>query len=52
MEANNINHEQTATKEQSDLGPFCLQHRLLMNISRQAEETTKVVTGELRVIFF
>ena len=29
MEANNTNPDQTAPKEQSDLGPYCLQYRLL-----------------------
>ena len=28
MEANNMNPDQTAPKEQSDLGPYCLQNRL------------------------
>ena len=33
MEANNMNLDQTA-REQSDLGPYCLQYRLPENISR------------------
>ena len=37
--------------EQSVLGPNCLQYRLLENISRRAEQTTKVVTGGKRVKF-
>ena len=38
-------------REQSNLGPYCLQYRLLKNISRQEEQITKVVTGGLRVKF-
>ena len=34
--------------ELHDLGPYCLQYRLPNNISRQEEQTTKVVTGETR----
>ena len=30
-----MNPDQTAPKEQSDLGPYCLQYRLLKNISRR-----------------
>ena len=38
--------DQTApTREQSDLGPYCLQDKLPKCISRQKEQTTKVVTG-------
>ena len=29
MEANNMDPDQTALKEQSHLGPFCLQYRLV-----------------------
>ena len=38
-------------KEQSDLGPYCLQYRLSknFNISRQEKQTTKVMPG-LRLI--
>ena len=34
MEANNMNPDQTAPKEQSDLGPYCLQYiyRLYLRI--------------------
>ena len=39
METNNLNPDQTA-REQSDLGPQCLQFRLPKNISRQGEQTT------------
>ena len=49
MEANNMDPGQTAPWEQSDLGPYCLQYRLLKSISRQEEQTTKVVTDGLRV---
>ena len=45
MEENNINPDQTAPKEQSDLGPYCLQYRLPKNISRRLEQKTKVMTG-------
>ena len=31
--------------ELSDLGPYCLQYRLLKNISSYEEQTTIVVTG-------
>ena len=30
--------------EQSDLGPWCLQHRLPKNLSRRDEQPTKIVT--------
>ena len=39
-EATSMNPDQTAHKEQSDLGPYCLQYRLPMNISRQKEQWT------------
>ena len=45
MEANAMDPDQTAPMEQSDRGPFCLQYRLLKNISRREEQTTQVVTG-------
>ena len=35
MKANNMNPDQTASKEQSDLGPICVQYRLLKDISRR-----------------
>ena len=41
--------DQTAPWEQSDLGSHCLQYRLPKNISRRVEQTTKVMTGRLRV---
>ena len=41
--------DQTAPKEQSDLGPYCLQYRLPKNISRREEQTTKVVIGGKKV---
>ena len=34
VEANNMNPDQTAPLEQSDLGPYCLQYRLPKNIRR------------------
>ena len=46
MEANNTDPDQTTSKkEQFDLGSYCLQYRLPKNISRQEEQTMKVVTG-------
>ena len=45
MEANNKNPDQAV----SNLGPYCLQYGLPMDISRREEQTTKVVTGGLRV---
>ena len=39
-----MNPDQTATLEQSDMGPYCLQYRLPINISRQEKQTTKVVS--------
>ena len=33
-----MNPDQTAPKEQSDLGPYCLQYRLPKNISRQGAD--------------
>ena len=33
----------------SDLGPYYLQYRLPKYISRQEKQTTKVVTGKLRL---
>ena len=39
--------DQTAPWEQSDLGPCCLQYRLIKSICKQEEQTTKVVTGRL-----
>ena len=41
MEANNIYPNETAPKEQSDLGPYCLQHRLATQenkLIREADE--------------
>ena len=40
MKANSIDPDQTAPKEQSDLGPYCLQYRLPKNISRREEQWT------------
>ena len=44
-----MNTDQTAPLEQSDLRPYCLQYRLPKIISRHVEQTSKVVTGRLRV---
>ena len=41
--------DQPAPREHSDLGTCCLLYRLLENISRKEEQTTKVMTGRLRV---
>ena len=38
-----MNPDQTAPKEQSDLGPYCLHNRLTKNTSLREEQTTKVV---------
>ena len=38
MEASNKNPDQPAAKEQSDLGPYCLQYRLPKNLNRQEEQ--------------
>ena len=35
MEANTMNPDQTAPKEQSDLGPYCLQYGPLKYMSRR-----------------
>ena len=48
-EANNMNPDQNAPQgEQSDLGPFCLQYRLVKN-RRREEQMTKDLTAGLRV---
>ena len=44
-----MNTDQTASREQSDLVPYCLQCRLAKNINRQGEQTTIVVTGRKTV---
>ena len=50
MQTNNMNPDQTALEEQSDLGPYCLKYRLPKSISRPMEQTTKDdVTGGLRI---
>ena len=33
-----MNPYQTAHREQSDLGPYCLQYRLLINVYKQMRE--------------
>ena len=35
-------------REQSDLGPYCLQYRLPKEL-KQRQQTIKIVTGEKRV---
>ena len=44
MESNNMNPDQTAPREQSDLGPYCLKYKL-----PKIEQTTEVLTGWRRV---
>ena len=39
MEANNIDPDQTAPREQSDLSPYCLHYRLPENISKRKWQT-------------
>ena len=39
-----MNPDQSAAKEQSDLGTYCLQYRLPKNISRRKQQMTKVLT--------
>ena len=46
---NFITEANTKNPDQTDLGLYCLQYRLPKNISRQEKQTTKVVTGRLRV---
>ena len=41
--------DQTASKQQSDLGLHCLTERVLKHFSRQQKGTTFVVIGALRV---
>ena len=36
---------ETASKEQSDMSPYCLQYRLHKNISRQVKQTARLLTG-------
>ena len=43
-----MNPDQTAPKEQSDLGPYCLQYRLPKNISTK-ESRQQVVSGRKMV---
>ena len=45
MEANNMSPDQTAP----NLGPYHLQYTLPKNISRWEEQTTKAMTGGLKV---
>ena len=49
IEANGVDPEQTAPKEQSDLGPHCLPKRLFKHFSRREKQTTFVAIGSLRV---
>ena len=42
MESNNMTPDQTAPKEQSDLGPICVPYRLPKNISKRKEQTKKL----------
>ena len=36
--------------EQSDLGPYCLEYRLLKNITKMRGQTTKVVHAQIQKI--
>ena len=47
--ANSVDPDQTALKEQSDLGPHCLQKWLLKSHKQKTKQTTIVVIGCLRV---
>ena len=50
MEAIKMNPDQTAPREQSDLGSYCLQYQLPENISRQGEQMTKVLAGGVKML--
>ena len=51
MEANVMNTDQTAPKEQYNPGPYWLHYRLPEKISRRQGQRTKVVFGQLWVNF-
>ena len=40
MEANNMDPYQTSPREKSDLGPYCLQYRLVYTSITYADERT------------
>ena len=48
-EGHTMNPNETASKEQSDLSPYCLQYRLLKKISRQVKQTATLLTGGKRL---
>ena len=48
MDTNTMNPNQTARKEQSDSGPYCLQFRLPMTLSR-IKSRRQVINGGKRV---
>ena len=48
IEANNMNPDQTAPREQSYLSSYCLQYGYRRTLTKE-EQTTKVVTIRLRV---
>ena len=41
----------TSDENQADMGPYHLQYKLLKNVGRLKDQTTKVMTGGLRVNF-
>ena len=43
MAANTMNHDQTAPREQSDLGSYFLQYMLPRNVYKQISEQTAIV---------
>ena len=47
-----MNPDQTAPKEQYDLGPYCLQYMLPKSISRPEGTDTKVMTDGLSIDMF
>ena len=49
MEANPMNPDQTTPREQSDLGPYCLQYRLSKVCKQIREQMTIVLNGGKRV---
>ena len=42
-----MNPDQTAQREQSDMGPYCLQYMLSKNYRQTREADNKVLTGVL-----
>ena len=44
MKANNMNPDQTTSKEQSDLGSYCLHNRLPKNPNRSRRQKSQELT--------